>query len=128
MKTIRESKDARYRSRAIADEEIRSCQKSSPNAILEMRLYQLTGLERDKIEAEYLEIIKLINYLRDLLSNDRQVYGVIKTDLLEMRKLYADERRTQIVPDEGESTSKISSPTRAALLRLRIAATSNACP
>jgi DNA gyrase subunit A len=39
------------------------------NAILEMRLYQLTGLERDKIEAEYLELIKLINYLRDLLAD-----------------------------------------------------------
>jgi DNA gyrase subunit A len=72
------------------------------NAILDMRLYQLTGLERDKIEAEYLELIKLINYLRDLLASDRKIYEVIKDDLLEIRKLYADERRTDIVPDEGE--------------------------
>jgi DNA gyrase subunit A len=72
------------------------------NAILDMRLYQLTGLERDKIEAEYLELIKLINYLRDLLSSDRKIYEVIKADLLEIRKLYANERRTDIVPDEGE--------------------------
>ena len=72
------------------------------NAILDMRLYQLTGLERDKIEAEYLELIKLINYLRDLLASDRKIYNVIKEDLLEIRKLYADERRTAIVPDEGE--------------------------
>ena len=72
------------------------------NAILDMRLYQLTGLERDKIEAEYLELIKLINYLRDLLSSDRKIYEVIKADLLEIRKLYANARRTDIVPDEGE--------------------------
>ena len=72
------------------------------NAILEMRLYQLTGLERDKLEAEYLEVIKLINYLRDLLSSDRKIYEVIKADLLEIRKQYANERRTDIVPDEGE--------------------------
>ena len=72
------------------------------NAILDMRLYQLTGLERDKIENEYLELIKLINYLRDLLANERKLYGVIKDDLLEIRKLYKDERRTAIVPDEGE--------------------------
>ena len=72
------------------------------NAILDMRLYQLTGLERDKIEAEYLELIKLINYLRDLLSSDRKIYEVIKADLLEIRKLYATARRTDIVPDEGE--------------------------
>jgi DNA gyrase subunit A len=72
------------------------------NAILDMRLYQLTGLERDKIENEYLELIKLINYLRDLLANERKLYGVIKDDLLEIRKLYHDERRTAIVPDEGE--------------------------
>ena len=72
------------------------------NAILDMRLYQLTGLERDKIEAEYLELIKLINYLRDLLSSDRKIYEVIKADLLEIRKQYADTRRTDIVPDEGE--------------------------
>ena len=72
------------------------------NAILDMRLYQLTGLERDKIEEEYLELIKLINYLRDLLASERKIYAVIKDDLLEIRKLYADLRRTGIVPDEGE--------------------------
>ncbi len=72
------------------------------NAILEMRLYQLTGLERDKLEAEYLEVIKLINYLRDLLSSDRKIYEVIKADLIEIRKQYANARRTDIVPDEGE--------------------------
>jgi DNA gyrase subunit A len=72
------------------------------NAILDMRLYQLTGLERDKLDAEYLEVIKQINYLRGLLANDSKLYGVIKDDLLEVKKLYGDQRRTEIVPDEGE--------------------------
>ncbi len=72
------------------------------NAILDMRLYQLTGLERDKLEAEYLELIKLITYLRDLLASREKLFGVIKADLVEVRKQYADERITSLVPDEGE--------------------------
>ena len=47
-------------------------------AILDMRLYQLTGLERDKIEAEYAELMKLIEYLEDLLAHPEKIYGVIK--------------------------------------------------
>jgi len=100
VKTIRESKDRDIARAALMKKfgltEIQS------NAILDMRLYQLTGLERDKIENEYLEVIKLINYLRDLLASDAKIYGVIKADLLEIKKQYGDERRTQIVPDEGE--------------------------
>ena len=72
------------------------------NAILDMRLYQLTGLERDKLEAEYLELIKLITYLKDLLASREKLFGIIKADLLEVRKQYADERITSLVPDEGE--------------------------
>lgn len=72
------------------------------NAILDMRLYQLTGLERDKLEAEYLELIKLISYLKDLLANKDKIYGVLRKDLLEIKELYGDKRRTEIVPDEGE--------------------------
>jgi DNA gyrase subunit A len=100
VKTIRESK-----TRDIAREQLMARFKLSElqaNAILEMRLYQLTGLERDKIEAEYIEIIKQINYLRDLLANEHKVYGVMKDDLLELRKLYGDERRTDIVPEQGD--------------------------
>ncbi len=58
------------------------------NAILDMRLYQLTGLEREKIDAEYLELIKTISYLRDLLANEHKIYGVIKQELLEIREKY----------------------------------------
>jgi DNA gyrase subunit A len=72
------------------------------DAILDMRLYQLTGLERDKLEAEYLELIKLISYLRDLLASRIKILGVIKDDLREARQAYADTRLTDLVPDEGE--------------------------
>ncbi len=72
------------------------------NAILDMRLYQLTGLERDKIEAEYLELIKRISYLRDLLENPHKIYGLIKDDMRDLKERYGDQRRTDITPAEGE--------------------------
>jgi len=72
------------------------------NAILDMRLYQLTGLERDKLEAEYLEVIKLISYLRDLLATRHKIYGLIKEELLQVKEAYGDNRRTEIAPEEGE--------------------------
>ena len=72
------------------------------NAILDMRLYQLTGLEREKIEAEYAEVQERIDYLRDLLSEDRKVFQVIRDDLAEIRKTYVSDRRTQIIAAEGE--------------------------
>ena len=72
------------------------------NAILDMRLYQLTGLERDKIEAEYQALAARIAYLKELLADDRKLFGVMKADLLEIRAAYADVRRTEIVADPGE--------------------------
>ena len=72
------------------------------NAILDMRLYQLTGLERDKIEAEYQAIQERIAYLKELLADDAKLFGVMKDDLRDVRKSYADERRTEIVADEGD--------------------------
>jgi len=71
-------------------------------AILEMRLYQLTGLERDKLEAEYKALQDRIAYLKELLADDQKLYGVMKDDLLEVRASYVDERRTELVADEGE--------------------------
>lgn len=65
-------------------------------AIAEMRLRSLTGLERGKIEDEYLELIKNIEYLRSLLSNEHKLMMVIKDELLEIKKKYGDKRRTQI--------------------------------
>lgn len=72
------------------------------NAILDMRLYQLTGLERDKLEEEYRQVIMEINRLEDLLANPQKIFGVIKDDLGLMKQQYGDVRRTDIVPDEGE--------------------------
>jgi DNA gyrase subunit A len=71
-------------------------------AILDMRLYQLTGLERDKIEAEYNELKKLIEYLEDLLAHPEKIYGVIKEDLEQIRAKYGETRRTDLSIDEGE--------------------------
>ena len=72
------------------------------NAILDLRLYQLTGLERDKIEEEYLELIKRIEFLKGLLASEKKLMGVVKTELLEVKEKYGDPRRTDVVADEGE--------------------------
>jgi DNA gyrase subunit A len=71
-------------------------------AILDMRLYQLTGLEREKIQAEFDELQKVIAYLTDLLEHKEKIYGVIKDDLVEIKAKYGDPRRTQLEIDEGE--------------------------
>ena len=71
-------------------------------AILEMQLRRLQGLEREKIEAEYAELMKKIAYYNSLLNDEKLLMGVIKDELLEIRKKYGDKRRTKIVRDEGE--------------------------
>jgi DNA gyrase subunit A len=68
-------------------------------AILEMQLQRLTGLERDKIEAEYLELIKKISCYKSLLESEKKILQVIKEETLEIKKKYGDERRTQIVAE-----------------------------
>jgi len=71
-------------------------------AILEMRLQKLTGLERDKIKEEYAELMKLIEYLKTILDDESLRMKIIKDELIEVKDTYGDERRTDIVPDEGE--------------------------
>lgn len=71
-------------------------------AIVEMRLRQLTGLEQDKLRAEYEEIMKLIAYLRDLLANKDLRMQVIKDELAEIREKYGDERRSMIEYSGGD--------------------------
>jgi len=66
-------------------------------AILDLRLQKLTGLERDKIKAEYEEIMKLINYLNTLLADEGMRMDLIKTELQEMKEKFGDKRRTEIV-------------------------------
>lgn len=72
--------------------------ETQANAILDMRLYQLTGLERDKVEAEFKELMDQIEYLRSILASDRMVHDLIKADLNEIKEKYGDDRRTQIEP------------------------------
>ena len=71
-------------------------------AILELRLYQLTGLERGKIEAEYLELQNLIAGLKEILEHDWRLREVIKTELLAMKEKYGDARKTEIVGALGD--------------------------
>jgi DNA gyrase subunit A len=72
------------------------------DAILELRLYQLTGLERDKIEAEYLELLKKIEELRSILESESKLLSVIKTELGALREKYTQPRRTELVGAAGE--------------------------
>ena len=100
VKTIRAAKNRdEARSELISRFKLTEIQA---NAILDMRLYQLTGLERDKVENEYLELIKHISYLKDLLSSSSKLYELVKNELLELKKKYGDMRRTDIAPEEGE--------------------------
>ncbi|POS02012.1 DNA gyrase subunit A [Flavobacterium croceum DSM 17960] len=71
-------------------------------AIVEMRLRQLTGLEQDKLRAEYEEIMKLIQHLKDLLDNKDLRMNLIKEELLEVKEKYGDERRSQIEYSGGD--------------------------
>ena len=79
-----------------------SLSKIQAQAILDMRLQKLTGLERQKLEDEYLELIQKISYLTEILNNERLVYQIIKDELTEIRNKYGDDRRTSIVIDENE--------------------------
>ncbi|NBR70191.1 MAG: DNA topoisomerase 4 subunit A, partial [Verrucomicrobia bacterium] len=100
VKIIRAAKD-----RLAAKEKLVAKYKLSDrqaDAILELRLYQLTGLEREKIEEEYLAVIQKIEELRSILASEKKVYAIIKKELLEIKEKYADKRRTQIVKDEGD--------------------------
>jgi DNA gyrase subunit A len=71
-------------------------------AILELRLYQLTGLEREKIEAEYLELLKLVLELRSILESEGKLLALIKQELLVLKARYSSPRRTEITGAAGE--------------------------
>ncbi len=71
-------------------------------AILEMRLRVLTGLERDKIKAEYEELMKLIDYLKSILADENLRMTIIKDELIEIRDKYGDERKTEVVYASGD--------------------------
>ena len=71
-------------------------------AILDMRLKTLSGLQREKIEEEYNELMKLIAHLKEILASETLVYGIIKEELLEIKEKFGDDRKTKIVAAEGE--------------------------
>ncbi len=71
-------------------------------AILDMQLKRLSGLQREKLEQEYEELMKLIAHLKEILANEHLVYGIIKEELLEMKEKFGDERLTKIAAAEGE--------------------------
>lgn len=100
VRIIRDSKDRdEAQSRLIAEFALSETQAK---AILDMRLYQLTGLERGKVEAEYAELQELMAYLEDLLAHPEKIYAVMKEDLSEIRAKYGETRRTELSIDEGE--------------------------
>jgi len=79
-----------------------SFSEDQANAILDLRLYQLTGLEIDKVRAEYQELIEQIKDLLDILAKEARVMAIIKAELLTIKEKYATPRLTDLVPDEGD--------------------------
>ncbi|MFA7256705.1 MAG: DNA gyrase subunit A [Kiritimatiellales bacterium] len=100
VRIIRESKNREDAQAALSEKF--GLSEIQAKAILDMRLYQLTGLEREKVEAEYAELKKLMDYLEDLLANPEKIFVVIKEDLEQIRAKYGEPRRTELCIDEGE--------------------------
>ena len=100
VKTIRQSPDTDT-ARLSLMEKFR-LSKLQAQAILDMKLQQLTGLERKKVDDEYIEVIKNIERLKSILADQRKVLTIIKDELTELKQKYGDKRRTQITIDEGD--------------------------
>jgi DNA gyrase subunit A len=79
-----------------------SFSEAQANAILELRLYQLTGLEGDKVRAEYTQLLERIKDLLDILARESRVFEIIKSELREIKQKYATPRLTELAPEEGE--------------------------
>jgi DNA gyrase subunit A len=100
IKTIRESKDADVARERLMDRFKLS--KLQSQAILDMKLQQLTNLERKKIEDEYLELIKTIERLKSILADPKKVLAIIKDELTQLKDKYGDARRTKITAAAAE--------------------------
>jgi len=100
IKIIRSSKDIPTARNSLMEKF--SLTEKQAQAILDMRLQKLTGLEREKLEEEYQELLKTIEYLKKILADQNLLMGVIKEDLLQMKEKYGDPRRTQITAAENE--------------------------
>ena len=100
IKVIRGSKDPSQAKEGLMNSF--NLSELQSQAILDMRLQRLTSLEVDKVVSEYKELIKIISNLKSILDNKTKRMEIIKTELLEIRDQYGDERRTEIVPVDTE--------------------------
>ena len=100
VKVIRDSKDVDIARQRLMEEF--GLSRIQAQAILDMRLHQLTGLERRKIEDEYLELIKTIARLKGILADPKKVLAIIEDDLKELKEKYGAPRRTKITAQTGE--------------------------
>ncbi|SHF04955.1 DNA gyrase subunit A [Schwartzia succinivorans] len=94
ISTIRESRTADIARQALMDGF--GLTEKQAQAILDLRLQRLTGLEREKIEEEYQEILKTIAYLQGVLADEGKIFGIIKEELTKVKEQYGDDRRTRI--------------------------------
>lgn len=100
VKCIRASND-----REIAKQELMlrfGFTERQAQAVLELRLYQLTGMEKDKVQAEFLELLQKIDYYRSVLASEALVRDIIREELREVQQKHKGDRRTRIIPAEGE--------------------------
>ncbi len=95
INTIREAQTADIARTNLM--EIFTLSERQAQAILDLRLQRLTGLEREKIDRDYFETMQLIEYLQSVLADEHKVFGIIRENLLEMKKRFGDKRRTQII-------------------------------
>lgn len=100
IEKIRASKDGNEAREALM--EAWDFSDAQARAILDMKLQRLTGLEREKIDNEYGELVKLVSYLKDILENESRVYDVIKDEVIEIRDKHGDKRRTVIEDDKND--------------------------
>ena len=97
IKTIRASANAEIARAALVEKFALS--ERQAQAILDMRLQRLTGLERKKIDDEYVDVLETIDWLNSVLADEYKVFNIIKEDLLEVKKRFGDARRTQLTID-----------------------------
>jgi len=100
IKTIKTSKNTQDAKERLVEEF--GLSEIQAQAILEMQLQRLTALERDKIDAEYLELLKKIEICRAILASEKKIEGIIKEELENLKKKYSDPRRTDIVGEVEE--------------------------
>ncbi|MBW2996502.1 DNA gyrase subunit A [Candidatus Woesearchaeota archaeon] len=103
IKMIKESDNADIAKNALISK-LKISEKQAL-AILDMRLQRLTGLEQEKIKKEHADLLELIKKLKEILGDEKRILKIIKDELVEMKKNYGDERRTEIIEEEEEEVA-----------------------